>query len=65
MSLGKVLLSIARFGLKKIVKPAAEEYGPDILADVVRSRGKRAPDTRRYDDGPRQGSGRDSDPGDA
>lgn len=38
MSLGKALLSIARFALKKIVKPAAEEYGPDILADVVRRR---------------------------
>ena len=38
MSLGKAILSIARFALKKIVKPAAEEYGPDILDDVVRRR---------------------------
>ncbi|TKV43824.1 hypothetical protein [Sphingobium yanoikuyae] len=65
MNVGKILISIARFGWKKIIRPAAVEYGPQIVADVVRDRGKRAPDTRRYDDGPRQGSGGDSDPGEA
>ncbi|WIA54293.1 hypothetical protein N6H05_14600 [Sphingobium sp. WTD-1] len=49
MSLGKAILSIAKFALKKIVKPAAEEYGPDILADVVRRRssGDEASDPHR------------------
>lgn len=56
MNIGKILISIARFGWKKIIKPEAVEYGPEIVADVVRDRGKRAPDTRRYDDGQRQGA---------
>lgn len=46
MSLGKALLSIARFGLKKIVKPAAEEYGPDILADMIMRPKNRPPEPR-------------------
>lgn len=50
MSLGKAILSIAKFALKKIVKPAAEEYGPDILADVVRRR--KGGDRRQDDEAP-------------
>ncbi|WP_289145247.1 hypothetical protein [uncultured Sphingobium sp.] len=40
MNVGKILISIARFGWKKIVKPAAVEYGPEILADAVKGRNK-------------------------
>ena len=60
MIVGKILISIARFGWKKIIKPAAVEYGPEILADVVRRRSSgddagdthRDPSDRRGDDQP-------------
>lgn len=65
MNVGKILISIARFGWKKIIKPAAVEYGPEIVADAVRGRGNRVPDTRRDDDGPRQGHGENSGSGGA
>lgn len=65
MNVGKILISIARFGWKKIIRPAAVEYGPQIFADAVRGRGERVPDTRRDDDGPRQEHDETSHPGGA
>jgi hypothetical protein len=38
VNVSKILISIARFGWKKIIKPAVVEHGPEIVADVVRRR---------------------------
>lgn len=42
MSIGKILASVAKFGWNKIIKPAAVEHGPEILADVALRRSGRA-----------------------
>ena len=60
MNVGKILISIARFGWKKIIKPAAVEYGPEIVADVVRDQGKRAPDAYHANGRSRQGQSEDT-----
>ncbi|WBQ17455.1 hypothetical protein [Sphingobium yanoikuyae] len=65
MNVGKILISIARFGWKKIIRPAAVEYGPEIVANAVRDRGKRVSDARRDDDGPRQEDDETDRPGNA